>query len=274
MLRRNSKGKEKATEKTDILLSPSFSIADSDDEDDEPAGGRGPPHILTDEPEEDEHQASDPSPTILSKSWVEEEGEIFRRGNVLLRPDELEEGGIDISSEELKREVIDPFPCALVLRVSDYVRGSSSRPSWNVHGQDWKGTMSGVAMTLCVKRIYCRCTSVFTLVLMDALNRNVVVYCVLLKFVCLCSSDSHVLFVFGEYRLALRNISPPFSVAPFPAVKLDFNASLDAAQESRSAHRWLSQELTHSFEPRSCRAAQEKGGWQGSFQEACARSYR
>jgi hypothetical protein len=212
VLRRNSKGKEKATEKTDILLSPSFSIADSDDEDDEPAGGRDPPHILTDEPEEEEHQASDPSPTILSKSWVEEEGEIFRRGNVLLRPDELEEGGVDISSEELKREVLDPFSCPLVWLISDYVHGSFSRPSWNVHGRGWKGTMSGVAMILCDKRIYRRCTSVFTLVLRDALNRNVVVYCVLLTFACLCSSDSHVLFVFGEYRLGLRNIS----VAPFP----------------------------------------------------------
>ena len=36
---------------------------------------------------------------------VEEEGEIFRKGTVLLGPEELDEDGADISSEELKREV-------------------------------------------------------------------------------------------------------------------------------------------------------------------------
>jgi len=39
--------------------------------------------------------------------WVEEEGEVFRKGNVLLGPNELDEGGVDISSEELKRELLE-----------------------------------------------------------------------------------------------------------------------------------------------------------------------
>lgn len=43
--------------------------------------------------------------TVLSKSMVEEEGEIFRKGAILLGPQELGEEGAGIDSEELKREV-------------------------------------------------------------------------------------------------------------------------------------------------------------------------
>jgi protein phosphatase 1 regulatory subunit 37 len=40
--------------------------------------------------------------THRSRSWLEEEGEIFRKGNVLLGPEELEG---EYAGEELRREV-------------------------------------------------------------------------------------------------------------------------------------------------------------------------
>ena len=44
-----------------------------------------------------------------SKSWVEEEGEIFRKGAVLLGPEEMEG---EYAGEELRREVrLGPCPC-------------------------------------------------------------------------------------------------------------------------------------------------------------------
>lgn len=43
----------------------------------------------------------------MSKSWVEEEGEVFRKGPVLLGPEGLGEDGADLNSEELKRQVCD-----------------------------------------------------------------------------------------------------------------------------------------------------------------------
>jgi protein phosphatase 1 regulatory subunit 37 len=105
-VRRNSKGKEKAAESAVLdFPQPSFSITGSDDEADqtEPtqrASSPGPLTLtrgnLTDE---------GPQATTLSKSWVEEEGEVFRKGHVLLGPQELGEEGAGIDSEELKREV-------------------------------------------------------------------------------------------------------------------------------------------------------------------------
>lgn len=143
VLRRNSKGKEKAAEKTDIMLSPSFSIEDSDDEDEGSGSSRNPPRLITEEPEEG-LPASDPSPTILSKSWVEEEGEIFRRGNVLLGPDELEEGGADISSEELKREVGTLLiRGCMILMIASF---SYSRLKWNDHGQGLRATVMNLGI--------------------------------------------------------------------------------------------------------------------------------
>lgn len=37
-----------------------------------------------------------------SRSWVEEEGEVFRKGNVLLGPDEMEG---EYAGEDLRKEV-------------------------------------------------------------------------------------------------------------------------------------------------------------------------
>lgn len=88
-------------------MSPSFSITDSDDEEHDHDGGL---HLFTGRGEEDAPAvpfAELTSPIERSKVWVEEEGEVFRKGNVLLGPDEMEEGGetTEVSGEELKREV-------------------------------------------------------------------------------------------------------------------------------------------------------------------------
>jgi hypothetical protein len=42
------------------------------------------------------------NPDVRSKSWVEEEGEIFRKGTVLLGPEEMEG---EYAGEDLRREV-------------------------------------------------------------------------------------------------------------------------------------------------------------------------
>lgn len=120
-VRRNSKGKEKAPEPANLDFSPSaFSIAGSDDED-EASGpsSRGP---IPQSPPSPENITStlenlpagelqeEPQATTLSKSWVEEEGEVFRKGTVLLGPEGLGEEGADLNSEELKREVRRPAP--------------------------------------------------------------------------------------------------------------------------------------------------------------------
>ncbi len=106
VMRRNSKGKEPALEHPDINPNASFAIGDSDDED--PISHK--PHQASviasgDGNASGDLEPAEQSPTVRSKVWVEEEGEVFRKGNALLGPNELDEGGVDISSEELKREV-------------------------------------------------------------------------------------------------------------------------------------------------------------------------
>ncbi|KAL1743355.1 hypothetical protein HDZ31DRAFT_41155 [Schizophyllum fasciatum] len=44
------------------------------------------------------------SPTVRSRSWVEEEGEVFRKGTVLLGPEEMEG---EYAGEELRRELLE-----------------------------------------------------------------------------------------------------------------------------------------------------------------------
>ncbi|CCM02426.1 uncharacterized protein FIBRA_04524 [Fibroporia radiculosa] len=91
---RIDKGKGRAEpepEEPEKVLSPSatFLISESDDEDGERQLVAPPPDGLV-------------SPTDLrSRSWVEEEGEVFRKGTVLLGPEEME-GEYD--GEELRRE--------------------------------------------------------------------------------------------------------------------------------------------------------------------------
>jgi hypothetical protein len=105
-VRRNSKGKEKAAESAALdFPQPSFSITGSDDEADlkEPIQHAPSPDPLV--PTSGSLVDEESQATTLSKSWVEEEGEVFRKGHVLLGPQELGEEGAAIDSEELKREV-------------------------------------------------------------------------------------------------------------------------------------------------------------------------
>lgn len=106
------KGKGRAEpepEEHEKVLSPTFMITE-DEEDNEDVPGY---------PEEEGEEADLSSPTLRcvcirisfllwlittsrSRSWVEEEGEVFRKGTVLLGPEEME-GEFD--GEELRREV-------------------------------------------------------------------------------------------------------------------------------------------------------------------------
>ncbi|GBE84362.1 hypothetical protein SCP_0603410 [Sparassis crispa] len=91
-------------EEPEKVLTPTFLISESDDEE-----GEGH-HILRADTEDAL------SPTDLSRSWVEEEGEVFRKGTVLLGPEEME-GEYD--GEELRRELLEamverPPPRAVV----------------------------------------------------------------------------------------------------------------------------------------------------------------
>ncbi|KAG9016261.1 hypothetical protein FRB90_003583 [Tulasnella sp. 427] len=60
--------------------------------------------------EEEDEPAAHPSPVERSRKWVEEEGEVFRKGQVLLGPEEMgevEEGdGAQVSGEELRVEIL------------------------------------------------------------------------------------------------------------------------------------------------------------------------
>ncbi|KAF5354240.1 hypothetical protein D9756_006991 [Leucocoprinus leucothites] len=94
---RIDKGKGRAEpeeEEPEKVLSPSYVIDSDSDENDE---GR---RLMTPE----ELAAFMPSPTERSRSWVEEEGEVFRKGTVLLGPEELE-GEYD--GEELRKELLE-----------------------------------------------------------------------------------------------------------------------------------------------------------------------
>lgn len=150
MPRRNSKGKEKAPEPSDLALNPSFAISSGDGSDDE---GDAPHTHITSIPRASSPDAlgggsssggpsedEEPQATTLSKSWVEEEGEVFRKGTVLLGPEELGEEGADINSEELKREVRTPqFSSLSRPSVADHailkLLCSSLRHRWN-EGRD------------------------------------------------------------------------------------------------------------------------------------------
>lgn len=93
------KGKGRAEpepEEPEKILSPTkFLISESDDEDDDEER-----NFVAGEPD----NIGAPSPTDRSKSWVEEEGEIFRKGTILLGPEEMEG---EFAGEELRRELLE-----------------------------------------------------------------------------------------------------------------------------------------------------------------------
>lgn len=94
------KGKAKAEpppEEPEKVLSPTFMMTESsEDEDEDGEGGR---FVLAEE------ELGEPaSPTHRSRSWVEEEGEVFRKGTVLLGPEEMEG---EYAGEELRKELLE-----------------------------------------------------------------------------------------------------------------------------------------------------------------------
>ncbi|KAH9006498.1 hypothetical protein EDB86DRAFT_2874407 [Lactarius hatsudake] len=101
---RLDKGKGKAPPEPEVvepILSPAgFTVADSDSEEHEVAQG------------EDDAR----SPTDRSRSWVAEEGEIFRKGNKLLGPEEMEGeyAGEELRIELLEAQVERPPPRAIL----------------------------------------------------------------------------------------------------------------------------------------------------------------
>ncbi|RDX54543.1 RNI-like protein [Lentinus brumalis] len=91
---RIDKGKGRAEpepEPVESILSPSYVITGSDDEDGEVAAIAPDLSDLV-------------SPTDLSRKLVEEEGEVFRKGAVLLTPEEMEG---EYAGDELRRELLE-----------------------------------------------------------------------------------------------------------------------------------------------------------------------
>ncbi|KAG1850445.1 hypothetical protein F4604DRAFT_1970279 [Suillus subluteus] len=85
------KGKGRAEPEPGKVLSTTFMMTEDEVEDD---------NILLCE----EDRISVPSPVVRSKSWVEEEGEIFRKGAVLLGPEEMEG---ECAGADLRRELLE-----------------------------------------------------------------------------------------------------------------------------------------------------------------------
>ncbi|KAH8103400.1 RNI-like protein [Cristinia sonorae] len=76
---------------TPTIMAPPFMVTESDEEDAERTALEGLSEDVV-------------SPTDRSRSWVAEEGEVFRKGTVLLTPEEME-GEYD--SEELRKEILE-----------------------------------------------------------------------------------------------------------------------------------------------------------------------
>ncbi|KII85687.1 hypothetical protein PLICRDRAFT_178724 [Plicaturopsis crispa FD-325 SS-3] len=98
---RVDKGKGRAPpepEEPEKVLTPNFLI-ESEDEDEENRRFRAELRA-----EEELSRGGVASPTDRSRSWVEEEGEVFRKGTVLLGPDEMEG---EYAGEDLRKELLE-----------------------------------------------------------------------------------------------------------------------------------------------------------------------
>ncbi|KAG7440205.1 RNI-like protein [Guyanagaster necrorhizus] len=98
---RVDKGKGRAEPVHEKVLSPTaaFLIAEDDGEDGE--GPRFPPVEVRDEEDSEGEKGKG---TNRSRIWVEEEGEVFRKGTVLLGPEEMEG---EYAGEELRKELLE-----------------------------------------------------------------------------------------------------------------------------------------------------------------------
>ncbi|KAJ7454514.1 hypothetical protein FB451DRAFT_1518200, partial [Mycena latifolia] len=109
---RVDKGKARAVpepEEPEKVLSPTLMLAEDEEDED----GEGRLHFSpVEEGDDDGETVLGTSPTNRSRSWVEEEGEVFRKGTVLLGPEEMdgEYAGEDLRKELLEAMVERPPP--------------------------------------------------------------------------------------------------------------------------------------------------------------------
>ncbi|KAF9261653.1 RNI-like protein [Marasmius fiardii PR-910] len=135
---RVDKGKQKAAPEPiehEKVLSPTASFLVSETNTDSEDEGvildsRFPPFRIADEGfAPDDERIISPSSNDRSRSWVEEEGEVFRKGTVLLGPEEME-GEYD--GEELRRELLEAMverPAPRTLSVDEFgVETTSEAP--------------------------------------------------------------------------------------------------------------------------------------------------
>ncbi|KAJ7343861.1 hypothetical protein DFH08DRAFT_915041 [Mycena albidolilacea] len=100
---RVDKGKARAVpepEEPEKVLSPTLMLEEDDDDED----GEGRLRFSPVEGEDDAETVTGESPTNRSRSWVEEEGEVFRKGTALLGPEEMEG---EYAGEELRKELLE-----------------------------------------------------------------------------------------------------------------------------------------------------------------------
>lgn len=110
------KGKGKAQEQASpvlekLIMGEPFSITDSDDEDEE-RRMQAEEELMVLNGEIEEDRPPPVSPTNRSRSWVEEEGEIFRKGQALLSEEEMES---EFAGEELRQGVRQPFSLSTII---------------------------------------------------------------------------------------------------------------------------------------------------------------
>ncbi|KIY47737.1 RNI-like protein, partial [Fistulina hepatica ATCC 64428] len=99
---RVDKGKGRAEpepEEQEKILSPTFMISEDEDDDDDDMELAFIPEDVDAPSSQDRCEYF-----LFSRSWVEEEGEVFRKGTVLLGPDEMEG---EYAGEELRRELLE-----------------------------------------------------------------------------------------------------------------------------------------------------------------------
>ncbi|KAF7303918.1 hypothetical protein MIND_00622300 [Mycena indigotica] len=98
---RIDKGKARAMpepEEPEKVLSPTLMLAEDSDEEGSVI------HFSPVDQADASADAAAESPTNRSRSWVEEEGEVFRKGNVLLGPEEMEG---EYAGDELRKELLE-----------------------------------------------------------------------------------------------------------------------------------------------------------------------
>ncbi|KAF9016002.1 RNI-like protein [Hymenopellis radicata] len=102
---RIDKGKAKAEPEFEKVLSPTSALMNTNDkEEDEDSEGKKFPSVIPDEGEEGDDEEDENIVEHRSRSWVAEEGEVFRKGAVLLGPEEMEG---EYAGEELRKELLE-----------------------------------------------------------------------------------------------------------------------------------------------------------------------